>query len=103
MNQQSILRRARTGCALALAAALAAGAAHGAAINPWGQVLGVRIYVGYVPAAGAAATGTLTVTHGFDGKTFKKVIPVKQIDAGPVTYTVPGGAKVNEFIRMEVK
>ena len=73
-------------------------------LHGWGYASGVRIYVGYVPAEKpAAAAGTLTITHGFDGKTFKKAIPAGNIGDGPVTYTVPGGAKVNEFIRMEVK
>jgi hypothetical protein len=71
-------------------------------MHGWAYTTGLRIYVGYVPVAKAGA-GTLTITHGFDGKTFKQTVAGDKADAGPVTYTVPGGATVNEFIRMEVK
>ena len=69
----------------------------------WGFVRGVRIFAGYVRDKPAAPSGTLTITHGFDGKTFVAQVPVAELVKGPQAYTVPGGAKKNEFIAMELK
>ena len=72
-------------------------------VNGYGAIYGVRLFVGYVPTKRTPAGGTLTITHGYDGKTFEKAIPVKSLENSPAKYKVPGGAKVNEYIRMEVK
>lgn len=68
-----------------------------------GSVQGVRIFVGYAPDKKPAAAGTLAITHGFDGQTFAKEIPIADLEKGPVGYTIPNGAKKNQFIKMEVK
>ncbi|MCW8131979.1 MAG: hypothetical protein KIS92_16655 [Planctomycetota bacterium] len=68
-----------------------------------GSVQGVRIFAGYVKEKPAPAEGTLTVTHGFDGQTFVKDLPIAALEKAPQSYTIPNGAKKNQFIRMEVK
>ena len=72
-------------------------------VRGWGGVRGARIYAGYAPAQPAAAGGTLVVTHGFDGKTAAKEIPVADLAKGPVSYPVAEAAKTNEFIRLEMR
>ncbi|KKK98509.1 hypothetical protein LCGC14_2642050 [marine sediment metagenome] len=72
-------------------------------VNEWGFITGVRIFVGFVRAAKTPVGGTLTITHGFDGKTFEKSLPARSVGRRAVRYTVPGGAKSNEFIKMAVK
>jgi hypothetical protein len=69
----------------------------------WGQVRGLRIFVGYVRHNEGPAVGTLAITHGYDGKTFAHDLPMGDLVAAPVTYTVPAGAKNNEFILMEMR
>jgi hypothetical protein len=66
----------------------------------WGEIRGLRIYAGYVRETSTPTTGSLVVTHGYDGKTFSHSIPAAELTKG-ATYTVPEGAKVNEFVRME--
>lgn len=66
-------------------------------------VRGARIYAGYVPAQAAGAGGTLVVTHGFDGRTAGKEIPVADLAKGPVRYPVAEAAKTNEFVRLEMR
>lgn len=68
-----------------------------------GLVRGVRIYVGYVRAKPVAPAGTLAITHGFDGKTFVAQVSMAELVKGPQAYAIPGGAKKNEFIAMELK
>lgn len=72
-------------------------------VRGWGGVRGARIYAGYVPAQAAGAGGTLVVTHGFDGKTAAKEIPVADLAKGPVSYPVAEAAKTNEFVRLEMR
>jgi hypothetical protein len=72
-------------------------------VNGYGLIVGVRIYVHFVPDNQSAADGKLVVTHGYDGKSFSKEIPAADLEKGPVTYSVPDGAKVNQFVKMEVK
>ena len=72
-------------------------------VNGYGLIVGARIYVHYVPDNAPAATGTLTITHGYDGKTFSKDISAADLEKSPVTYAVPDAAKTNQFIKMEVK
>ena len=72
-------------------------------INGYGKVIGVRIYVHFVPVNPPVPSGTLTITHGFDGKTFQKSIPAADLAKKTVTYQIPTGAKQNDFIRIEVK
>jgi lysophospholipase L1-like esterase len=69
----------------------------------WGFVRGVRIYAGYVREKPVAPSGTLAITHGFDGKTFVAQVTVAELVKGPQAYAVPDGAKKNEFIAMELK
>lgn len=69
----------------------------------WGQVRGLRIFVGYVRENKVPAAGTLAITHGYDGKTFAHELPLGDLAAAPATYTVPEGAKKNEFILMEMQ
>ena len=72
-------------------------------VRGWGAVRGVRLYAGYVPAVPQPAGGTLVITHGFDGKTVAKEIPLAELAAGPVSYAVADGARENDFIRMELR
>ena len=72
-------------------------------VNGYGSVQGIRVYAGYVRSSPVAASGTLVVTHGYDGKKFSKEIPVGDLDKAPVSYKVPDGAKANNFVKMEVK
>jgi len=67
-----------------------------------GVITGVRIFVGYVPERKAEPIGTLTITHGFDGRKFSRSVPVGKLGDG-FSYTIPDGAKRNEYIRMEVR
>ncbi|HTL53322.1 MAG TPA: hypothetical protein VL860_12160 [Planctomycetota bacterium] len=67
-----------------------------------GRTLGLRIYVGYVQDKPAPATGTLTITHGIDGKPFAQQVPVATLEITPFTYKTPAG-KVNNYVTMEVK
>lgn len=69
----------------------------------WGQVRGVRIVAGYVREKPVPESGTLAITHGYDGKTFAHQVPALDLAKGPVTYTVPEGARKNEFIAMEMR
>lgn len=66
----------------------------------WGFVRGTRIYVGYVREKPLPTAGTLTVTHGYDGKTFEQKVAMPELAKGPFRYAVPEGAKRNEFITM---
>ncbi|HET6428361.1 MAG TPA: hypothetical protein VFJ30_08125, partial [Phycisphaerae bacterium] len=72
-------------------------------VNGQGVITGVRIYAGYVPAETRRPRGTLTVTHGYDGKSHTEEISAEALRRGPATYTVPGPATVNEFVRMKVE
>lgn len=69
----------------------------------WGQVRGMRIWATYVREKPAAPSGTLSITHGFDGKTFVAEVVAADLAKGPVAYTVPGGATRNEFITMTLR
>jgi lysophospholipase L1-like esterase len=69
----------------------------------WGQVRGVRIHAGYVREQPLAPAGTLAITHGYDGKTFRAQIAASELVKGPCSYSVPDGAKRNEFITMELR
>jgi hypothetical protein len=68
----------------------------------YGSVRGLRIWAAYVREQPQAAAGTLAITHGYDGKTFAKQVPLIDLAKGPVSYTVPDGAKINESITLEV-
>jgi hypothetical protein len=69
----------------------------------WAELRGLRIFAGYVREKPSPASGTLKITHGYDGKTFVREIPAADLAKGAKrTYTVPEGAVVNEFVRMEV-
>jgi hypothetical protein len=72
-------------------------------VHGYGLIVGARIYVHYVPEKAPPATGTLSLTHGYDGKTFSKDIPIAELEKAPVSYAVPDAAKSNQFIKMEVK
>lgn len=67
-----------------------------------GSIHGLRIYVGYLPDKAPAATGTLTITHGLDGKPFVQSVPLAGLDKKPFTYRTPA-AQVNNYIAMEVR
>lgn len=69
----------------------------------WGQVRGVRIFAGYVREKPIAPSGTLTITHGYDGKTFVAEAALADLVKGPLAYTVPEGAKKNDFIAMSLR
>jgi lysophospholipase L1-like esterase len=69
----------------------------------WGQVRGVRIHAGYVREKPLTPAGTLAITHGYDGKTFRAQIAASELVKGPCSYSVPDGAKKNEFITMELR
>ena len=69
----------------------------------WGSVRGVRIYAGYVREKPVAASGTLAITHGYDGKTFVAEAALADLAKGPLAYAVPEGAKKNNFIAMAVR
>lgn len=69
----------------------------------WGTVRGLRIYVGYVREKPAPATGTLVITHGYDGKTFVQEVAAADLSKGPLSYAVPGGATRNEFIALALR
>jgi lysophospholipase L1-like esterase len=69
----------------------------------WGFVRGMRIYVGYQREKPAPVSGTLTVTHGYDGKTFVAEVAAADLAKGPYAYSVPDGAKKNDFIAMSFR
>lgn len=69
----------------------------------WAMVRGVRIAVGYVREKPLPPSGVLTVVHGYDGKTFSRDFPVREVLAGPVAYTTPEGAMQNEFVLLAVR
>jgi len=73
------------------------------ACKGYGVVLGLRIYAHYVPEKPAPVSGTLTITHGYDGQNFSKEVDLAALAKAPVTYAVPAAAKKNTFIKMEVK
>jgi len=68
----------------------------------WAQLRGLRIFAGYVREKPSPPSGSLQITHGYDGKTFAHEVPAAVLAKG-TTYTVPGGATVNEFVRMEMR
>jgi lysophospholipase L1-like esterase len=69
----------------------------------WGFVRGVRIYAGYQREKPAPAAGTLTITHGYDGKKFVAEVAAADVAKGPQAYTVPEGAKKNEFVSLALR
>lgn len=69
----------------------------------WGQVRGMRIHAGYVREKPVTPAGTVVITHGYDGKTFVAQVAAAELAKGARAYIVPGGAKKNEFITMELK
>ncbi|MBN1807743.1 MAG: hypothetical protein JW909_01660 [Planctomycetes bacterium] len=70
--------------------------------NGWSSITGVRLYVGLVPDRKPSPSGSLLVTHGFDGRSFTKSLSISSLEKVPARYAVPAASR-NDFIRMEVK